>query len=315
MKRLAAFLILACLLLPLQGMAAGSEKPLKGAVSLSGAWALYPMVVQWGEAFTKLHPGVRFDISAGGAGKGVTDALSGAVDLGMVSRDLHPAEVEKGAWWVTTVKDAVVPVVSAANPLLSDLLRHGADRKALASVWITQETGSWEALLGRSGNTPLRAYTRSDSCGAAETWAKFLADKPQEDLKGVGVFGDPGLLAAVSKDPGGIGFNNLNFAYDPTTRKPAEGIRVLPLDANGNGVIDPAEDFYGDRESVMAAIADGRYPSPPARRLHLVAKSRPTGVVAEFLRWVITDGQKMAADAGYIPLAPAEQERELAKLK
>ena len=40
---------------------------LKGEIQLSGAFALYPMVVRWAEEFRKIHPEVRIDISAGGA--------------------------------------------------------------------------------------------------------------------------------------------------------------------------------------------------------------------------------------------------------
>ena len=59
---------------------------LQGTIRVSGAWALYPMMVRWGEEFRKIHPKVRVDISAGGAGKGIADALAGLVDIGMVSR-------------------------------------------------------------------------------------------------------------------------------------------------------------------------------------------------------------------------------------
>jgi len=31
-------------------------------ITVSGAFALYPMVIRWGEEFTKLNPGVQFDI-------------------------------------------------------------------------------------------------------------------------------------------------------------------------------------------------------------------------------------------------------------
>ncbi len=44
------------------------------------------------------NPGVTFDISAGGAGKGMTDVLSSAVDIGMVSREIRPEEQEQGAF-------------------------------------------------------------------------------------------------------------------------------------------------------------------------------------------------------------------------
>jgi len=67
-----------------------SETPiiLQGTIRVSGAWALYPMMVKWGEEYRKVHPKVRVDISAGGAGKGVVDALAGLVNVGMVSREI-----------------------------------------------------------------------------------------------------------------------------------------------------------------------------------------------------------------------------------
>ncbi len=77
------------------------EETLKGTITLSGAWAIYPTAVAWGEAFQKLHPKVKVDVSAGGAGKGASDAIAGLVDIGMVSRDPDPAEIKKGIAPVT----------------------------------------------------------------------------------------------------------------------------------------------------------------------------------------------------------------------
>ncbi|MGZ7046324.1 MAG: substrate-binding domain-containing protein, partial [Candidatus Aminicenantales bacterium] len=70
---------------------------LRGSLSLSGAWALYPLALKWAEEFQKLYPGARVDVQAGGAGKGIADVLAGSVDIGMVSRDINPAETDKGA--------------------------------------------------------------------------------------------------------------------------------------------------------------------------------------------------------------------------
>src|SRR3954467_2627391 len=82
---------------------------LQGTISISGAFALYPITVKWADEFKKQHPNVKFNISAGGAGKGITDALSGLVDIGLASRDIDPAEVKKGAYTVYVTKDAVLP--------------------------------------------------------------------------------------------------------------------------------------------------------------------------------------------------------------
>ena len=68
---------------------------LSGSITISGAWAIYPTVVAWAEAFQKKYPGVRIDVSAGGAGKGAADAIVGLADIGMVSRDPDPAELQK----------------------------------------------------------------------------------------------------------------------------------------------------------------------------------------------------------------------------
>ena len=117
MKETIGVLIAAILLVSAAGC--GREPvpgELEGTITISGAWALYPLVVRWAEEFKKLHPAVRIDISAGGAGKGMADALGQVVDLGMVSREVYPAEIEKGAWWLAVAKDAVVPVMNRENP-------------------------------------------------------------------------------------------------------------------------------------------------------------------------------------------------------
>jgi len=278
--------------------------PARGSLSLSGAWALYPLAVRWQEEFQKSHPGTIVDVQAGGAGKGIADALAGVADIGMVSREINPAEVEKGAVALAVAKDAVVATVSAKNPLLADLLLRGLKKEDLAALWMRGLTKSWEALLDRDGRTPVHVFTRSDACGAAETWASYLGGH-QEDLAGVGVYGDPGLAEAVRRDPLAIGFNNVNFAYDAKTLRPVAGLGICPIDLDGNGRIDPAESVYATRDDLVRAIAAHVYPSPPARDLYFVIKGQPApALLADFLTWVLTEGQRYVAEMGYIAVSP-----------
>ena len=306
----AAFFILTCPDLP-----AGDNAPEpKGVISISGAWALYPMVVKWAKEFQKINPDVKIDISAGGAGKGMADALAGTVDFGMVSRDINPAEAEKGAWWVSVTKDAVVPVVNAKNPRIAELLAQGVTREKFIGIWITKKTKKWEDAVKAEGYSAIHVYTRSDACGAGETWANYLGKK-QEDLAGTGVYGDPGLADAVKNDVLGVGFNNVNCVYDSKTRKQIEGIKVLPIDLNGDGKIDEKESFYETLDQILDAINKGVYPSPPARDLHLVSKGKPANPAAvEFLKWILSDGQKFVSDSGYIRLSDEKLKRETEKL-
>lgn len=96
-----------------------SKDPLKGKISISGAFALYPLTIRWAEEFKKLHPNVTIDISAGGAGKGMTDALNKMVDLGMYSKSVSNEEIQKGAWSIAVAKDAVLATISSKNPNLN----------------------------------------------------------------------------------------------------------------------------------------------------------------------------------------------------
>lgn len=286
---------------------------LEGTVTISGAWALYPMMVRWGEEFKKLHPDVKLDISAGGAGKGMADALAGAVDIGMVSREVYPEEVEKGAFWVSVTRDAVFVTVNEKNPVWEDLHRKGVTRETFIGIYITGEITTWGQVVGRPDVTdPIHVFTRSDSAGAPETWAKYLGKK-QENLRGIGVYGDPGVLDAVVKDPLGIGYNNLNYAFDMETGQPVAGARVVPIDVNGNGQADPDE-VYDTKKQATDAVATGHYPSPPARDENLVTKGKPTGLVKAFITWILTDGQKYVDEAGYIPLTKDKLDEGLKKL-
>lgn len=306
MKKMATILTLAALAVVGAGCRTEPGSGLGGTITLSGAWALYPMALKWGEEFQKIHPEIRVDIQAGGAGKGIADALTGMVDLGMVSRDVRPEEMDKGARPIAVTKDAVVATVSARNPYLEEIRRKGITRTAFVEIWIGEGGASWGRVLGSGARESVRAFTRSDACGAAETWAAFLGRR-QEDLGGVGVYGDPGLADAVRRDPLGIGFNNVNFAYDAATLKPIEGLAIVPIDLDGDGTLEPEESFYASRDDLTSAIARAAYPSPPARDLFLVSKGTPSRpAVVEFLRWILTEGQAFVAETGYIAL-PAEK--------
>ena len=288
---------------------------LKGKITISGAFALYPLVVKWAEEFQKLHPAVTVNVSAGGAGKGMTDALSKMVDLGMYSKAVSPEEQAKGAWWIAIAKDAVLPTINAGNPVLADLKKKGLTKEKFYNIFISGSVKTWGQAIGTMSKADMQVFTRSDACGAADMWAKYLNNKKQEDILGLGVNGDPGVADAVRKNPGGIGYNNLGFIYEMQTRKIYPGLDVIPIDLNGNGKIDPEENFYGSMDDVMKAIKDGRYPSPPARDLFLVSGGKPTNkLVMVFLKWILSDGQKFVTEAGYVTVKPEQITSELKKL-
>jgi phosphate transport system substrate-binding protein len=288
---------------------------ISGIISISGAWALYPMCVKWAEEFKKLHPDLQIDISAGGAGKGMADALGEMVDLGMFSREVTPEEIAKGAWYIAVTKDAVIPTFNVDNPISSIILEKGISKQQFIDIYVTGKITTWKQLYPEAPDTKINVFTRSDACGAAAMWAQYLG-KEQEDLLGVGVFGDPGIADAVKNDKNGIGYNNVIYAYDINSRNKYEGLNIIPIDINENGVIDPEEKMYNTLDDIMLNIEQGKYPSPPARDLYFVSKGKPKNeAVIKFLEWILTEGNIYLQDAGYVQLSKEKTEEELKKLK
>ena len=291
-----------------------NQKPKEKHISISGAFALYPLTVRWAEEYQKLHPDISIDVSAGGAGKGMTDVLSGMVDLAMFSRTVSDEEVTKGAWQIAVSRDAVVPTINASNPDIEAILKQGLTKAQFTDIYVNKKITDWNQIIKTAKTGKISIFTRSDACGAAEMWAKFLGSN-QESLGGTGVFGDPGIADAVKSDNMGMGYNNVAYAYDIKSRKPYPGILVIPVDVDGNGIIDENENFYNTLDDIMKAIAEDRYPSPPARDLYLISKGKPMKqATLDFLNWILTDGQKFVHEAGYVQLKSEKVEEQKVKL-
>jgi len=66
----------------------------------------------------------------------------------------------------------------------------------------------------------------------------------------------------------------------------------------------------------MQAIADAKYPSPPARELYFVSKGKPTNpIVIAFLKWIMTEGQQYIPEAGYVALPQEKITQGLMKMQ
>lgn len=316
--RLSTLSALLLTLLLVTGCGGSKEKakdnPNSGTVNISGAFALYPITVLWAEKFMEEYPDIRINISAGGAGKGMADALSEMVDLGMFSREISQAEIDKGAWYIALTKDAVLPTINSKNPFYQELQKRGVTKEQFRQIFVTGEITNWKQLYNQINPGKINIFTRSDACGAAAMWAKYL-DATQEELLGTGVFGDPGVADAVKRNMYGIGYNNVIYIYDIQTRKKYPGMEIIPIDVNNDGQINKNENFYNTLDEISAAIKEGKYPAPPARDLYFVSNGKPTNMAAvHFIKWILTTGQQYINQAGYVILPKNQINEELKKL-
>ncbi len=147
---------------------------------------------------------------------------------------------------------------------------------------------------------------------AAAVWAAFLGKK-QENLRGIGVYGDPGLVEAVSRDSTGVGYANFSHVFTPKG-VPAPGIRLVPIDFNNNGVADAGE-VYASRSDAVKAIHKGLYPA--TRRNFFFVKGKPRGIVKTFIEFALSDeGAKIVEETGTsLPLSKQERMSVLMELQ
>jgi len=281
-------------------------------IEVSGANALQPMMEVWADEYHKIHPDITINVNGGGAGVGMTQALAGTVDIGMVSREIRDSEIEQGAFWVSVAKDTVVATMNADNPVKDIIYSQGVTQSQLENIFTNTYNArtikTWGQLVGNASISDQRifVYTRADSCGAAEMWAKFLGTgyvqgnltNAADDAKTE----DAPLRDAVSSDIRAIGYNNLNTCYNLVTKKPYDGILPIPIDLNENGILDENESFYNTSTELIDAINENIYPSPPTRNLHLVTKDSFSGITKDFVEWILTDGQQYVSSSGYVQL-------------
>ncbi|MFH2040356.1 MAG: phosphate ABC transporter substrate-binding protein, partial [Chloroflexota bacterium] len=122
------------------------------------------------------------------------------------------------------------------------------------------------------------------------------------------------VLEAVLKDPLGIGYNNMGYAFDLASGNPVAGVLIVPIDLNNDGKADDIERIETMPEAIQA-VATGKYPSPPARPLYVVTKDKPAGLTQDFILWILTDGQAFVGEAGYVLLTPDQLAESLARVR
>lgn len=89
-----------------------------------GSDTMVNLAQAWAEAYHKIAPGVKIEVSGGGSGVGIAALIKGTVDLANSSRDLKPSEIEqakkntgKEPKEFTVGYDALAIYVHKDNPL------------------------------------------------------------------------------------------------------------------------------------------------------------------------------------------------------
>ncbi len=278
------------------------KSELTGNFSISGAFALYPLIFKLADEFMAIHPRVRIEVEKVGTGEGITKLLEGKSQLAMISRPLTDEETSAGVWVIPVAKDGVAPIVNQNNPQIEIILNQGLSPDEFMYVFTSGKQLTWGEVLDTDSKDKLTVYTRADESGAAEIWAAFIYRKAS-DLKGIGINGDDEMIKSIQDDPLAVGFSNFSYAFDTLTGERKKDIQVIPVDLDFDNKIDRVEVPFRNLEEAHRSLWLGFFPEQLCRELTLGSLGKPTDpVIIEFLKYVLGEGQSGIKKIGFCPL-------------
>ena len=303
--------------------------PVFGQTTLNGAGATFPnpMYQKWFSEYHKAHPDIQFNYQSIGSGGGIRQVLAQTVDFGasdgpMTDEQLSQAKTK--ILHIPTVMGAVVPAYNV--PGVSGELKFTPE--AMSGIFLGKIT-TWNdpAIAKANPGVTLPAQTiivihRSDGSGTTYIFTDYLSKVSPEWAEGpgkgtsvkwpvgLGGKGNEGVAGMIRQMQGGIGYIELIYAVqnkiDYGSVKNASGAFVKASLDSVTAAAASAQSMPADfRVSITNAPGKDAYPISSFTWLLIPEKSKEAAkgkILADFLTWMVDDGQKMTADLTYAPL-------------
>jgi phosphate transport system substrate-binding protein len=294
-SRLRCLVLVAVLLAMCQQVAACRSQPSNGSgssptsgqtIENKGSDTLVNLALAWAEAYMPAHPEVRISVTGGGSGTGIAAMINGTVDIANASRQMKPEEIAAAeANGISPVefvvaRDAIAVVVNPTNPVNQLTLQQISDI-------YTSEITNWRDVGGE--DRPIVLLSRESNSG---TYVYFLENVVRLGSKDSDLLFSPdtllmpsseGISAEVRQNPNAIGYDGLGYVTPDqktiSVGASAAGPHVLPA---------------------VATVNDGSYPI--SRPLYMYTAGEPMGPIEAYLDWVLSEGQQLVDDLGFVPL-------------
>ena len=326
------FLLAAC---------AKSEAPQQSTTAINGAGATFPnpLYSKWFSDYNKLHPNVQINYQSIGSGGGIKQLTAQTVFFGASDSPMTDEQLKAAPFPVLhfpTVLGAVVPAYNLQNvgklrfsgPLLADIF--------LGKVKKWNEPAIAKLNPGIAlPNLDITVIHRSEGSGTNFIFCDFLSKvSPEFKQKvgastsvnwpvGVGGKGNEGVSGLVKQTPGAIGYIELiyvlqnNMAFGDVQNSAGEFVRASldsVTDAAASAAANMPDDF---RVSITNASGKDAYPISSFTWILLNQHPRDKvrgRIMVDFMKWALTDGQKVAPPLHYAPLPKEVVDREMQAL-
>ncbi len=304
------------------------------SVDLTGAGATfaYPMYSRWISDYVA-KVGIRINYQSIGSGGGIRQLSERTVDFGASDAPLTDAELaqlaERRILHVPTVIGAVVAAYNLPG-LRGKLKLSGPVLVDIYQGRITKWNDSRIAALNPGAKLPNRnilVVYRADGSGTTYVFTDYLstispswARGPGKGMSvawpvGIGGRGNEGVSGQVRQILGAIGYMELTYAMQNNLTfadvENAAGHFVTPNQASMTEAAAGAVRRMsgGDtRVSVVNAAGSGAYPITSYTWLLIdarMANAAKAKKLADFVRYALTDGQKVTTALHYAPLPSA----------
>jgi phosphate transport system substrate-binding protein len=316
--------------------------PALGQTTLNGAGATfpYPMYSKWFSEYHKAHPDIQFNYQSIGSGGGIRQVLAQTVDFGasdgpMTDEQLSQAKVK--ILHIPTVLGAVVPAYNV--PGVTGELKFTPE--ALAGIFLGKITSWNDPAIAKPNpgvnlpSQPIVVIHRSDGSGTTFIFTDYLskvssdwANGPSKNTSvkwpvGLGGKGNEGVAGMIRQIQGSIGYveliyavqNNINYG---TVRNSSGAFVKASLDsvtAAAASMKNMPADF---RVSITNAPGKDAYPISSFTWLLIPQKSKDAAkgkMIADFLNWMLDNGEKMTAELTYAPLPQSVEDKVRATIK
>jgi phosphate transport system substrate-binding protein len=325
------------------GTPAGTPPASTSSGQINGAGATFPNPIysKWFSEYNKLHPDVRINYQSLGSGAGIRQLTSGTVFFGASDQPMKDDQLAAAPGKILhfpTVLGAVVPVYNLpevtqplkfSGPLLADIVLGKVKR------WNDPAIGKLNPGVKLPGSD-ITFVHRSEGSGTTFIFADYLAKVSPEfkskvgvdaSLKwpaGVGGKGNEGVSGLVRQTPGSLGYVELVYAVQNKISvgsvQNASGAFITPsVDSVTAAAAGAAASMPADfRVSITNAPGADAYPISSFTWLLLYEDASDKGQarqMKDFMRWALTEGQKLAPELGYARLPQPVIDMEMKALE
>jgi phosphate transport system substrate-binding protein len=304
-------------------------------LTAAGSSFVYPVMMQWVQAYGKGHQGLQINYQSIGSGGGIEQLKNGMVDFGASDAALDDEKLKE--------MPALVQIPESAGPVcitynlerINGPLKLSA--KTLSGIYLGT-IKNWQDPAIKKDNPGVSlpkqgiiVVYRTDGSGTTNIFTTYLAavspkwkSQVGQGLSvswpsGIGGKGSEGVTGVVKQSPGAIGYVELTYAEEnhlPVAQiQNLAGKYVSPTAAGTSAAIDA---FSGElAKDVRTPIVNAPASAPDAYPISgltflLVPKQakdpNKAGAVKGFVQYIITDGQDPAEQLHYAKIPASLQQ-------